>query len=469
MFNTLRARIILTAAIPLLLIMPLLALFLISSLEDFYSHRLADELQSQGVLMVDLLSAQPDLARDPAALQKWLTHIDGAIATHVLVVSRDGIILGATEAEDRKRIGQVSTDQGIVAALDGQATSGSGYNPEASSDIAYVALPLPTTAAPLGALRLSVRLAESEANFLQLRMLVLGGTALSLLIALASSVGLAGALARPLRRLNELTDAALGGDYRQRAQPTGIVEVDRLSDSHNRLTASLAEQVALRRQLLADIAHELNRPLGALHAASEALLTGAAKQPELSRLLLAGMEAESARVGRLAQSLNDLSLDKIAAPQLNCSRVDVLALLRQTAARFRPEFEQSDIQLALHLPDVLPEVWADRDRATQVVNNLLDNARKFTLAGGQVTLSAGSEPSCVWVSVADTGCGIDAAERTRIFERFYRTVDAQPVRGMGLGLAIAQEIMQAHGGRIDVSSERGKGSTFTIRFPSIKE
>src|SRR5262249_13937620 len=153
------------------------------------------------------------LVRDPRALQDWLERVNDVTPARVLIVSQQGIILAATELEDRPRVGQPSNDEGVALALDGHVASGNRIGQTASGDIAFVTLPVPLAAQPLGAIRLSLHLADIESRLSEMRLLVIGGTLLALLVALSAGVGLAGALARPLQQLNQMARAALNRDY----------------------------------------------------------------------------------------------------------------------------------------------------------------------------------------------------------------------------------------------------------------
>lgn len=464
--RSLRVRLTLAMLIPVCLITPLLALYLISSLQEFYGRRLVDDLEAQGNLLADQVQSQPELARNPAALHAWLTRVNLETPARVVIVSRQGIVAAATEPEDQPTVGQPSTDPGVAAALKGQVTEGSRLGENSSADIAYVAIPLAPEAKPLGVIRLSFHLADIESRLTEMRLAVVAGTVAAMLLAVLLGFLLAAALARPLQQLSRLARAVGAGDYAQRASLSGIREVDEVVRSFNQLSASLAQMVQSRKQLLSDITHELGTPLGALRAATEALESGALNEPDLSKQMLVGIDAELARLGRLSQSLNDLSLERIEPRQLHRAPTDLRQILNAAVLRFQPEMEQATITFKCELSDSLPLVAVDPDRITQVINNLLGNARKFTPAHGTVVLRSGYDPKVLWFSVADTGMGIEPEDQMRVFQRFYRTPYAEAIQqGMGLGLAIANEIVRAHGGTIEVKSRRGEGATFTVRIP----
>ena len=175
------------------------------------------------------------------------------------------------------------------------------------------------------------------------------------------------------------------------------------------------------------------------------------------------IQSEANRMGRLAQDLVTLARMENGAGSLQRAPLDLSVLLRSVVERFQPQAAQAGVQLELALGD-LPALVADGDRLVQVFANLLDNAIKYSPAGGRVTVEARRQASAaVEIRVADTGKGIPPAERERIFQRFYRADATRP--GAGLGLTIARQIVVAHGGSIQVENNPPHGSLFSVILP----
>lgn len=219
-----------------------------------------------------------------------------------------------------------------------------------------------------------------------------------------------------------------------------------------RVSRGFAEQDCLRRQLLADVAHELRTPLAILQGRLEGLLDGVypTGPEQLQRLL-----DESRRLGRLVNDVGTLANAEAGALELRKEPVDVGELVRDVAATFaRP--------LRLDLPAGLPLLEVDPLRLREVLLNLLANADRHTPAGGAITIGAEAGRHEVTLRIADTGAGIPAAELPRVFDRFHK---GESSRGSGLGLAIARDLVRAHGGRIGVESEVGIGTTVTVALP----
>jgi signal transduction histidine kinase len=229
----------------------------------------------------------------------------------------------------------------------------------------------------------------------------------------------------------------------------------------------LEEAEHARERQLAAIVHELARPLAGMRAAVETVRDSAGADPEMREILLDGVGEELGRLERLIGTLQGLQKRALRPIQLNRSEVSLERVIRASAANFEPIASRLGIGLTVEVPHALPEIRADEDRVIQVLTNLLDNAFKFTPRGGRVTLQASEDDQNVWVSVADTGVGIALEELPHVFQQFYRGDESRPPekRGMGLGLAICREIVVAQGGRIQVESQRGRGTRFTFSIP----
>ena len=270
-----------------------------------------------------------------------------------------------------------------------------------------------------------------------------------------------------LAPLQDLGAAALRlgqGDLTQRAAATGPGEVRQLAHSFNTMAKGLEEAERLRRNLTADIAHELRTPLSNISGYVEAMRDGLIS-PDAAVLDTVHQQA-----GHLARLVDDLRLLAQAdAGELHLQRTptQVEALLRSCIEAVRPRADAKEVQLSLMLDEPLPPVDVDPTRIAQAVGNLLENAIVHTPEGGGVAVHAGVAGDVVEMVVADTGAGIAADDLPHLFDRFYR---ADPSRsrstgGTGLGLTIARRLVEAHSGSIGVDSTVGQGSRFVISLP----
>lgn len=283
-------------------------------------------------------------------------------------------------------------------------------------------------------------------------------------VALLLSVPLSRALTRPLREVTAAARVVAGGALGHQVPVRSRDELGELAQAFNRMSADLALAQSLRRQMTADVAHELRTPLSLILGHTEALCDGVLPPtPET----LAIVHDEARRLARLVDDLRTLSLSDAGELSLQRQLTDPYALLSRAAAAFRTQALAQSVQLLVEADPALPEIDADPDRLAQVLHNLVSNALRHTPEGQFVVLAAAASDGHLRIVVEDTGPGIAPEDLPHVFERFYRT-DRSRHRddgGTGLGLAIARSIIEAHGGRIWVDSEPGDGATFTVELP----
>jgi two-component system phosphate regulon sensor histidine kinase PhoR len=224
----------------------------------------------------------------------------------------------------------------------------------------------------------------------------------------------------------------------------------------------------VRRDFVANVSHEFRTPLTAIQGFAETLLSGALEDAQNNRRFLEIIREHAVRLGRLTEDLLKLSQIEGRKMEMEFRPVDLRPLVESCLETARLEAAPKNLALRAEFAEGTPKVRGDARWLRDVLQNLLDNAVRYTPAGGRVTVRTAAREGAVEISVEDTGIGIPQAEQERIFERFYR-VDAarsREVGGTGLGLSIAKHLVEAHGGRIEVESEVGKGSTFRVLMPA---
>lgn len=222
---------------------------------------------------------------------------------------------------------------------------------------------------------------------------------------------------------------------------------------------------AVKRDLSANISHELRLPIASIKALAETLAQGAVDDPSVAKEFLGQINAETDRLAQMVQELGDLSRIESGQAPLAKQKIGIGEVIKRAAERIKPQADRAGLSINIDVASDLPPVSADRDRIEQVLVNLLHNSIKFTPSGGNITISAISSGDSLQVSVADSGVGISADDLPRIFERFYKADRARSGGGTGLGLAIVKHIIEAHGGKIWAQSVEGKGATFTFTLP----
>jgi signal transduction histidine kinase len=284
-------------------------------------------------------------------------------------------------------------------------------------------------------------------------------------IALVLARWLARGMTQPLRDMAAAARRMAAGEYGQRVETRSRDEVGQLARAFNRMSAELEGVERLRRELVANVSHELKTPISALRAHLENLLDGVERpDPETLQVML----AQSERLSRLVEQLLDLSRLESGDVPLDLRPVEIGPLAAEVLSEIEVARARAGVAVEVRVPEGLPPAMADRERIHQVLFNLVDNALRFTPPGGRVTLSAEAQGRAVRVRVEDTGVGIPPEHLPYLFERFYRA-DAARSRGdggTGIGLAICRSVVEAHGGRIWAESEPGRGSAFTFELPA---
>jgi len=263
----------------------------------------------------------------------------------------------------------------------------------------------------------------------------------------------------PLREMAAAATAMARGEHGHRVRVRGRDEVAHLAEAFNEMSAELEQTDRLRRELVANVAHELRTPLAGLQASLENLLDGV-QPPDLPTL--AAMSEQVQRLGRMVEQLLDLSRMEAGELALETRRFPAAELLERVRAELAPLAPDS-IALVARAPDGL-QLEADPERLHQVMINLAENALRFSPPGGRVELAAARTKSGVRLEVADQGPGIAAADRERVFRRFTTTDESRAGGGSGLGLAISRWIVELHGGSIAVA-EGGPGCRIVIELP----
>jgi signal transduction histidine kinase len=273
-------------------------------------------------------------------------------------------------------------------------------------------------------------------------------------------------ISAPLRRMVSAAQAVARGEHA--ALPVeGPGETQELASAMNEMSQRVQLSQQSQRDFVANVSHELKTPLTSIQGFAQAILDGAAPTPEALQQAAAVIFNEATRMNRLVMDLLSLARLEAGTADLQRAPVNMKLLLGSVAEKFIPQAQAAQVDLRTELEDA-PILIGDGDRLAQVFTNLIDNAIKFTPPGGSVTLAAQQVDGGMLIRVADTGKGIAPDDLARIFERFYQVDKSRrggTGRGVGLGLAIARQIVLAHSGKIWVESQPGQGSHFMVKLP----
>ncbi len=273
-------------------------------------------------------------------------------------------------------------------------------------------------------------------------------------------------ISNPLQKMAAAAQAITAGEYPQ-IPVHGPREVQDLARMFNEMTTQVRASQQSQRNFVANVSHELKTPLTSIQGFSQAILDGTAATGEEQKQAAEVIFSEAGRLNRMVNDLLDLARLEGGTMTLERAPVDLNALLELVLDKFTPQAALAQVTLHPKITQ-LPLVIGDSDRLAQVFTNLMDNAIKFTPAGGAVTLQADPIGDQVRIAVKDTGPGIPENKLSRIFERFYQLDQSRrggQGRGVGLGLPIALEIVQAHSGKIYAHSGDGEGCVFIVDLP----
>jgi signal transduction histidine kinase len=468
MFSTLRRRFILSHVLPLLVIIPLTGIALIYVLEtQVVLANLATEVEGQAALLAEIVSNRADLWSDPAAAQAFVAQVKPEITSRLMLIDSRGRLLASSDAADRAHLGQPVQLPALASALAGNENIHTVYGQSLNTEIVDVMEPVVTPdGRVIGIVRLTHQLATVYEQFFRLRSLIAAILGLALVLGMAVGLVLALNLERPLRQMTMAVYQLAGGQQLTPLPEQGPAEVRLLLHAFNTLTERLRSGEEARRQLLSSLVHELGTPLGALNSGVQALRGGADQEIELRQELLAGMTEEINKLRRLLDDLARLYDQFLGGVKLQMRPVALSEWIPRALATWRQAAQAKGLEWELALPPGLPTIQADSDRLAQVLGNLLSNAIKYTKPGGRVSVAAGRERDQVWIRVSDTGQGIPLNEQPLVFTPFFRGRSAGRFpKGMGLGLAIARDLVVAHGGHLEMTSAVGAGSQFTVWLP----
>jgi signal transduction histidine kinase len=265
--------------------------------------------------------------------------------------------------------------------------------------------------------------------------------------------------ALPLQDVMDAADRVAAGDYDVQLREEGPPEVRQLARSFNAMTVRLGEAERRRRELLADLAHELRTPLSVIRGNAEGMLDGLYP---MDRTHLDPVLEETKVMSRLLDDLRTLSTAEAGALRLHREQVDPATLVDEATGAFRAQADAAGVRLEARVAPGLPSVDVDPFRINEVLYNLLSNALRHTPSGGSVTVSANAAEQGVAFTVADTGSGIPPDALPHVFDRFAKG-EGSP--GAGLGLAIAKSLVETHGGELTAQSEPGRGTAMRVLLP----
>jgi len=465
--KSLRARLILSYLLPQLLILPLLGLSLAYIIESqILLADLASNLRRIALAAVQSAATRPAIWQDTRQAEDFARRFSDILQREVILLKPDGD-LQAAPLGDAGQLPRLSSAE-LASLLAGETLVSSHY--DLSLDTMHVEALAPVLDARqvvVGIVRVTDRLGNVYANFQSIRNLEIAATLLAMLAAVGLGTWLARrtelrlqAIMTAVEQVAESGEATAVPDPRSEGIPP---EFGRVFAAVSALSDRLRASDEARKRLLANLVHEVGRPLGALQAAVHAMQRGAVEDPALRQDLLQGMDDQIERLKPLLDNLASLYVLSSQPVELQREQIELGEWLPRILVTWHAAAQAKSLEWQCDLPGDLPAVWIDANRMAQVIGNLVANAIQYTPEGGCIRVEAGGEARRIWIAVEDNGIGITPEERQHIFEPFYRSPRVRRFpQGMGLGLSLAADIVRLHGGDLQVSSEVGRGSRFTV-------
>ena len=270
-------------------------------------------------------------------------------------------------------------------------------------------------------------------------------------------------IVRPLHDVGNVTRQIAGGDFKSRLEVREFNEIGELCDSINYMAGELESTEKLKNEFISSVSHELRTPLTAIKGWGETVRGSVYTDHALVTKGIDVILREAERLSGLVEELLDFSRMQSGRMAYKMERLDILAELGEAVCMYEEAAKQAGVTLVYHEPDGLPPIVGDSNRLTQVFVNIIDNAIKYNHEGGVVQIRAVTEDGCVKITVTDSGVGIPAADLDKVKEKFYKA--NYSVRGSGIGLAVADEIVRSHQGLLLVESSEGIGTTVTVALP----
>jgi two-component system, OmpR family, sensor histidine kinase BaeS len=459
---SLRHRFILSHILPILVILPLIGAALIYLLEtQVLLQDLSAGLTQQAVIIGALSNGRPDIWTDNEQANAFLSQLKDQLDSQVTLLAPSGGFLAASETGAEV----VTASPDMASLMAGRQQVVITYRLDEQSATIFVPV-INVNNQLVGIVQVSDELASVANSFSPLARFVVLVMGAGLILGLVVGLILAARLEKPIVAV---TTAVADIAYGRRTDPisaTGTKETKELAQAANLLAARLRELEETRRRLLANLVHELGRPLGALKAAVNVLREGAGDDIALREEFLAGMDTTISQMEPLLDDLARLHGQILGNVTLNRQEINLSEWLPPLLLPWRAAAQEKGLRWHSDIPASLTPLPLDRERLGQAIGNLLSNAIKYTPAGGIINVRAGETGSEIWLSVTDSGPGIAADEQEQIFEPFYRSHrDRRFPQGLGLGLTIAKEIVVGHNGRLTLQSAPGEGSAFTIHLP----
>jgi signal transduction histidine kinase len=328
-----------------------------------------------------------------------------------------------------------------------------------------VSVPLSSFNGEYSSVRMVTSLTEIDNTIKGYIIFVTAICSIIILIIVVTGLYFAASIVKPIRQISGITRKFAMGDFSVRIQSNTDDEIGELCSSINHMADELSSAEAMKNEFISSVSHELRTPLTAIKGWAETLMVDGGENPDTMKKGVGVIVNETERLQQMVEELLDFSRMQNGHFTLQNSNMDILAELGDAVLMYSDKARREQIEIIYDEPEMLPIVYGDKNRIRQVFINVIDNALKYSNSGDTVTIKADVKDGRVRVSVKDTGCGIKETDLAKVKTKFYKANHTR--RGSGIGLAVADEIIAMHGGKLEIySAGEGKGTKVTITLPA---
>jgi signal transduction histidine kinase len=461
----------------IILLMTVVLVFLTRGVSDFYTDEFYRRMETV-FSDRDMMDALREAAGEPDAVDRMrrildvyagLLGIDIGTRNYYILDGVTGAFLAGSDSDAART---PAATRNVLKALTGETAFGSGAGRQ------YMDVAVPVAAAD-GRTSFVVYIYDNRQTAknqsAEMFQLILEAVAVGFVISAAISLILSKALLQPIQGMTKAAEAMAGGDFSREIIVESNDEIGTLARTFNMMASQIESTLAelkkaerLRREFVANVSHELRTPLTGIRTYAETLAENSDIPPETASEFLRVILNESDRMANIVRDLLELSRFDAGSMELKSEKFSIERSIRDVCTAIALDARKRGLDMNIEMEEGLPTVRGDRARIEQVFMNILTNAVKYTPPGGRVDITGGGSGDSVRIRISDTGIGIPPEDMPHVFDRFYRVDKARSREsgGTGLGLSIAREIIGRHGGRIDIDSSPGEGTSVTITLPA---
>ena len=447
----------------LILALAVVELAFIYSIQNYYYSSAKQYLVSKLNAVSSVLSihAQDNTANFSSEIRNTLETFNEKDKIELMAINSKGrVALTSSGFSPDSTISMPDYEEAVAGKVGYYVGSLSG-----GEKIMAVSMPISNLSGEYSAIRMVTSLTEID-NAMKTYIVAITVICLAiLLIIIITGLYFAGSIVKPIRQISSIARKFAMGDFSVRIDNSTDDEIGELCTAINHMADELSNAEAMKNDFISSVSHELRTPLTAIKGWAETLMLDNEGNSDTIKKGVGVIVNETERLSRMVEELLDFSRMQNGRFTLQKETMDILAELGDAVLIYSDKARRENIGIIYKEPEMLPFVMGDKNRIRQVFINIIDNAVKYSSGGDTVTVIAEAEADKVKITVSDTGCGIKESDLSKVKTKFYKANHTR--RGSGIGLAVADEIVEMHNGTLDIKSTEGKGTTVTITLPAI--